>query len=140
MGKLHEISFYGLIATIVSLASEKVSPNDLWYAAFHPESFLTIFECFLFWASVLFIPIAVIGAFCTKYSDGGWGLTFGSDNILVIIFAHIAEEILGIIATPFWFLKDLFTKELNDEKILDYVTYIIELVWIAVGLLVLFRT
>jgi len=140
VGKLHEISFYGLIAAIVSLASGKVSLSDLWYAAFHPESFLTVFECFLFWASALFVPIAIIGAFSTKYSDGGWGLTFGSDNILVIIFAHIAEEILGIIATPFWFLKDLFAKELNDEKILDYVTYVIELIFIVVGLFSLFRT
>ena len=91
--------------------------------------------CFLFWASALFIPIAIIGAFATKYCDNGEGLTFNSNNILVIAFSHIAEEILGLLLTPFWFLKDLFTKNFNMWKIIDYTTYAIELVFIAIGVI-----
>ena len=40
-------------------------------AATHPDSYVMLFNCFMFWASVLFIPIAIIGAFATKYGDGG---------------------------------------------------------------------
>jgi hypothetical protein len=87
---------------------------------------------------VLFIPIAIIGAFATKYGDGGEGLTFGSDNIVVIVFAHIGEELLGLFLTPFWFLKDLFTKNFNGWKIFDYMTYAIEIIIIIIGFCSLF--
>lgn len=83
-------------------------------------------------------PIAVIGAFATKYGDGGEGLSFKSDNLFVIFFAHIAEEILGLFLTPFWFLIDVFRKRLDDVgKAVDYITYAIELIFFAVGILVL---
>ena len=36
-------------------------------------NFSTFFLAFLFGACVLFIPIAIIGAFATKYGDGGEG-------------------------------------------------------------------
>ena len=86
----------------------------------------------------MYIPIAIIGAFATKYGDGGEGLSFKSDNIIVIIFAHIAEEILGLFLTPFWFLVDLFKKRLDDDgKVVDYITYVIELVFFSIGILVL---
>ena len=39
-------------------------------------NFSTFFLAFLFGACVLFIPIAIIGAFATKYGDGGEGLSF----------------------------------------------------------------
>ncbi len=138
IGKIHEISLYGLITTIVGMCTGKVSLGILWEAAIHPNSFRMCFYCYLFWASVLFVPIAIIGAFATKYGDGGKGLTFHSDNLAVIIFAHIAEELLGLILTPFWFLKDLFTDDLDDGwKIFDYITYAIELVLIAVCVIIL---
>lgn len=130
LGKLHEISLYGLIATIFSLVTKKVSVSLLWNTAFHPTSFITFFLCFLFWSSALYVPIAIIAAFATKYSDDGEGLTFISNNIVVIIFAHIAEELLGLILTPFWFLKDLFTKNFTVWKVIDYTTYAIELILI----------
>lgn len=134
IGKLHELSLYGLITTIVCLFTGKTSLAILWESATHPDSFVMFFYCYLFWASVLFIPIAVIGAFATKYGDGGKGLTFKSDNLAVIAFAHIAEELLGLLLTPFWFLKDLFTKNLDDGwKIFDYVTYAIELIFIFIS-------
>ena len=134
IGKIHEISLYGLITSIVCLIMKKINIFLLLDAALNPEGLNMIFLCYLFWASVLFIPIAIIGAYATKYSDNGEGLTFDSDNILVIIFAHIAEEILGLISTPFWFLADLFTKKFNAWKILDYITYTAELIFIAIGL------
>ena len=97
-----------------------------------------LFLAFLFWACVLFIPIAIIGAFETKYGDGGEGLSFKSDNLFVIFFAHIAEEILGLFLTPFWFLIDLFRKRLDDDgKAVDYITYVIELIFFGIGILVL---
>lgn len=134
IGKFHELSLYGLITSIVCLFTEKTSLATLWEAATHPDSFVMFFNCFLFWASVLFIPIAIIGAFATKYGDGGEGLTFKSDNLAVIAFAHIAEELLGLFLTPFWFLKDLFTKNLDDGwKIFDYITYAIELLFIFIS-------
>ncbi len=134
IGKFHEISLYGLISAIVCLFTGKTSFGVLWEAATKPDSFEMFFNCFMFWASVLFIPIAIIGAFATKYGDGGEGLTFKSDNLAVIAFAHIAEELLGLILTPFWFLKDLFTKNLDDGwKIFDYVTYVIELLFIFIS-------
>lgn len=137
IGKIHEISLYGFITAIVCLFVGKTSFEVLWESATHPISFAMFFNCIIFWESVLFIPIAIIGAFATKYSDGGEGLTFKSDNLAVIAFAHIAEELLGLLLTPFWFLKDLFTKNLDGWKIFDYITYAIELLFIFIGVLII---
>ena len=138
LGKFHEISFYSLISTIVCLCTGKTTFSALWDAKLNVTSFSTFFLAFLFWACVLFIPIAIIGAFATKYGDDGEGLLFKSDNIVVIIFAHIAEEILGLFLTPFWFLVDLFKKRLDDDgKAVDYITYVVELIFFAVGIWVL---
>lgn len=133
IGKFHEIFLYGLLTTILCLITGKTSFGILWAAATQPNSFVMFFNCFMFWASVLFIPISIIGAFATRYCDSGEGLTFKSNNLAVIAFAHIAEELLGLILTPFWFLKDLFTKRLEGWKVFDYVTYAIELLFIFVG-------
>ena len=135
IGKLHEISLYGLITTIIF--KEKVSFAQLLQASTEITSYTTFFYSFLFWASVLYVPIAIIGAFATKYGDGGEGLTFDSDNIFVIIFAHVAEELLGLFLTPFWFLKDLFTQDFDGWKIFDYITYALELLFFSVGFIVL---
>jgi hypothetical protein len=138
LGKFHEISFYSLISTIVCLCTGKTTFAVLWGAKLNVTSFSTFFLTFLFWACVLFIPIAIIGAFATKYGDDGEGLLFKSDNIVVIIFAHIAEEILGLFLTPLWFLVDLFKKRLDDDgKAVDYIAYVVELIFFAVGILVL---
>ena len=137
IGKLHEISLYGLITTIIFIFKEKVSVAHLLQASTEINSYTTFFYSFLFWASVLYIPIAIIGAFATKYGDGGEGLTFDSDNIFVIIFAHIAEELLGLFLTPFWFLKDLFTQDFDGWKIFDYIIYALELIFFSIGFIVL---
>ena len=138
LGKFHEISFYGLISTIICLCTDKTTVPVLWDTKLNATNFSTFFLAFLFWACVLYIPIAIIGAFATKYGDGGKGLSFESDNLLIIIFAHIAEEILGLFLTPFWFLIDLFGKKLDDGgKLIDYITYAIELVFFGIGILVL---
>lgn len=133
LGKIHEISFYGLITTIVCLINRKITLNSLLHSAFHPENFSGIFLFYLFWGSVLFIPIAIIGAFYTRYSDNGEGLTFFSDNIVVIIFAHIGEELLGLVLTPFWVLKYLFTKTMTGYRALDSTLYALELIFIFIG-------
>ena len=132
-GKFHEVSMYGLISLIVAYATGLVSSDSLLYAASHPDTFNNVFIFYLFWSSVLFIPIAVIGAFQTKYGDGGVGLSFNSDKVLVILFAHIAEEILGLVRTPVWFIKDLITKSFEGMKVLDYFLYFMELIFIALG-------
>lgn len=138
LGKFHEISFYSLISTVICLCTGKTTFAALWDAKLNVTSFSTFFLAFLFWTCVLFIPIAIISAFATKYRDDGEGLSFKSDNIVVIIFAHIAEEILGLFLTPFWFLVDLFKKRLDDDgKAVDYITYVIELIFFAIGILVL---
>ena len=137
LGKFHEISFYSLISTTICLCTGKTTFSALWDAKLNVTNISTFFLAFLFWACVLFIPIAIIGAFATKYGDGGKGLSFKSNNIFVIIFAHIAEEILGLFLTPFWFLVDLFMKRLDDDgKVADYITYVIELIFFAVGILI----
>lgn len=138
LGKFHEISFYGLVSTIICLCTGKTTFAALWNAKLNVTSYSTFFLAFLFWASAVFIPLAIVCAFSTKYGDGGDGLTFNSDNIVVIIFAHIAEEILGLFLTPFWFLVDLFRKRLDDDgKAVDYITYVIELIFFGVSMLVL---
>ena len=108
IGKLHEIAFYALI-TVFGCTIKGAMPANV-----------------LTWAAIIYIVIAIIGAFATKYADDGEGLSFISDNIIVIMFAHIAEELLGIICTPFWFLKDVFSKDLTFWKLIDYVTFTIE--------------
>lgn len=86
----------------------------------------------------MFVPIAIIGSFATKYGDDGEGLSFKSKNLFVIFFAHIAEEILGLFLTPFWFLIDFFKKRLDDGgKAIDYITYAIELIFFATGIMLL---
>ena len=46
IGKLHEISLYGLLATIVSLTTEKVSLVLLWAATwFNFNAFLVFKRC-----------------------------------------------------------------------------------------------
>lgn len=138
LGKFHEISFYAFLSTIICLCTGRVTFADFWEVKLNVTSFSTFFLAFLFWASILFVPVAIIGAFSTKYGDGGEGLTFKSDNLFVIFFAHIAEEILGLFLTPFWFLIDLFKKRLDDDgKVFDYITYVIELMFFGIGILIL---
>ena len=134
MGKLHEISLYGIIATIICFVRNKINISALIAVARSVNNFSDTFKCYMFWSCILFIPISIIGAFATKYMDKGEGLSFNSDNILVIIFAHIAEEILGLILSPFWFLKAYFSKELTFWSIVDFVMYAIEIIFILVGL------
>jgi hypothetical protein len=133
IGKLHELSFYGLLSAIISLLTKITSFEEMKKCAFHVHSFRDFFLAYLFWASILFIPIAIIGAFSTKYGDYGEGLHFQSDNIIVIVFAHIAEEILGLFLSPFWFLRDIFSKGLTVSKTVDYISYFIEIVFLIFG-------
>ena len=134
LGKLHEICLYGLYATIACLATGLASLNELLGASLHPAGFTGIFLCFLFWTSVLFVPLSIVGAFATKYAHGGEGLTFFSNNLFVIAFSHIAEDTLGLVLSPFWFLRDLFTHDFDVAKIVDYAIYAIELAFIIVGI------
>ncbi len=134
IGTLHEISFYGLLANIICLVNSLITKEQLLYSATHVSSFQQFFVSYLFWATVLFIPIAIIGAIATKIGDDGMGLTFHSNNLLVIIFAHIGEELIGLVATPFWFIIDLFRKFRKEEKILDYIVYFVLIVFILYGL------
>ena len=97
LGKFHEISFYSLISTIICLCTGKTTFAALWDAKLNVTSFSTFFLAFLFWACVLFIPIAIIGAFATKYGDGGEGLSFKSDNLFVIFFCAYCRGNLGIV-------------------------------------------
>ena len=133
IGKIHEFSFYGLLSAIIGLIAKLTSVEEMGKCAFQVHSFRDFFLAYLFWASILFIPIAIIGAFATKYRDYGEGLQFQSNNIVVIIFAHIAEELLGLFLTPFWFLKDIFSQRLTIPKIIDYMLYFAELVFIIFG-------
>jgi len=113
LGKLHEFSFYGLVTALICLIKKWVSISALRNAAICVSGFTDLFLCYLFWAAILFIPIAVIGAFSTKYRDNGEGLLFNSENAFVIAFAHIAEETLGLVCTPFWFFKGRFHSQLK---------------------------
>jgi len=133
LGKLHEFSFYGLLSAIISILTKITSFEQMKKCAFQVHSFRDFFLAYLFWSSILFIPIAIVGAFSTKYGDFGEGLQFKSNNIIVIIFAHIAEELLGLFLTPFWFLKDIFSNDLTVSKAIDYILYFAEIVFIILG-------
>lgn len=138
LGKLHEISLYGLISTIICLCTGKATISSMWSARLNIDGFSSFFLVFLLGASVFFVPIAIIGAFYTKYADNGEGLSFESDKILVIIFAHIAEELLGLVLSPFWFLAALFGHNMRKNgRIADYITYAIELAFFITGIIVL---
>jgi hypothetical protein len=137
LGKLHEISLYGLLTTIICLLLKITSFEVLLQSSICVNSFVSLYNSILFWCSILFIPIAVICAFSTRYTDDGDGLTFKSDNLLVIAFAHIAEEILGLFLSPFWFLKDLFSGGLTTWKSIDYTLYAVELLFFIIGALVI---
>lgn len=127
-GKIHEISFYGLLTAIINLILKKLSFKYLFASALHPNGVSGVFVSFLFWASILFIPISIIGAVITKFADDGEGLTFQSDKILVIMFAHIAEELLGLFVTPIWVIKYLVEKDYEGWKTFDFITYFIEII------------
>ncbi len=138
LGTLHQTAFYGLISAIVSLIGGKVSIQTLIYHATHVSNFTEFFICFMFWCSVLFIPIGIICAFQTKYADFGFGITFMSTNPLIIFFAHIGEEIWGLVATPFWLLKAIFTRDWEFWAIVDFIVYFLELIFIFFGMKALF--
>ena len=133
LGKIHEFFFYGLLSAIIGLISEITCIEEMKKCAFQVHSFRNFFLAYLFWSSIFFLPIAIVGAFSTKYGDFGEGLQFKSNNIIVIIFAHIAEELLGLFLTPFWFLKDIFSNNLTVSKAIDYILYFAEIVFIILG-------
>ena len=137
IGTLHEFSFYGLLTTLFCLVQEKISIEILWNSAFHPEGFLEVFYAYLFWASVLFIPIALIGALYTKFVDDGEGLTFDSENLIIIFFGHIIEEILGLVLTPIWFIKYIITDDLDFWRVVDTLVYVVLLIFIGIGLVMI---
>lgn len=138
-GKIHEIVLYGVISAIVCIAKGAVSPTELFNSGLEPVGFIGIFYAYMFWSTILFIPVGFIGALVTKYLDFGRGLTFKSYKIVVIMFAHIGEDLLGLVLTPIWFIVDLLSKKLNDEwKIFDYATYAIEITFITIGMLLCF--
>lgn len=137
IGKLHEISFYGLVSTIIVVVLKIASATSLLHSSIHPEGFKGIFLCYLFWCCVLFLPIALLGALDTKKNDNGRGLSFVSHNIIVIIFAHIGEEIYSLVLSPFWLIKDIIKKSFDKEKIFDYVTFFIEIIFTIIGFLFL---
>ena len=139
IGKIHEISFYGLLATIYSLATKLITFQSLYFDAFHPSGYIGIFCIYLFWSTILFLPISILAGFSTKYGkEKGNGLTFTSNQVIVIMFAHIGEELLGLILTPIWFLRDVFSRNLRySDQIFDYITYFIEITYIIIGLLLL---
>lgn len=51
------------------------------------------------------------------------------------MFGHLFEDLYGIVGTPFWFLRDLFTHRLGGWKTLDYLIYLILIIFIAIGIL-----
>ena len=83
------------------------------------------------------MPVAIIVAIRTKQNDDG--LTFTSNHVFVIIFAHIAEEILGLLLTPFWALRYTINKDWEFYRALDTILYLIEVLLILGGLYLLFN-
>ena len=138
LGKLHELAFYGLLATIFCLLRDKITIDILISNIINYKSFKSLFIMYLFWSTVLFFPVAIIAAYRTKHNNDG--LTFSSNNIIVIIFAHIAEELLGLILTPIWTIMYTIKKDWDFYKILDTILYFIEVIFIIIGLYTIFNT
>lgn len=137
LGKIHEVFSYGLIATIVCLATGLTTTSEIMSHALQPVGIPSYYLFFLFWAVVGFFPVCIICAFGTKYGDGGEGLLFTSDSIVIIIFGHFFEDLLGIVGTPFWFLKDFFTNNWDFWKVADYVIYLLLVTFIVSGVVLL---
>lgn len=133
LGKIHEVFSYGLVVAMVCLATGTVSWAGLASCALHPNGAPAYFLFYLFWSSVGFIPISVVCAFATKYADSGKGLLFTSDSIVIIMFGHLFEDLLGFVASPFWFLRDIFTHDINFWKVVDYIIYFALVIFIVVG-------
>lgn len=53
IGKLHEISLYGLITNIICLCTGKISFSKLYEAAFHVNDFEMFFQSYLFWTGFI---------------------------------------------------------------------------------------
>lgn len=123
--KLHEVVFYGLVSTVVCVCAGILAPTDLFAKTSGLEGFSMFYATYLFWACVLFIPVAFICAMATKYVDHGDGLLFSSSNVAIIVFGHIVEEVLGIVLGPVWLAKDFFTHNLKDFwKVADHILYL----------------
>ena len=56
------------------------------------------------------------------------------------MFAHIFEDLCGIVCSPFWLLKDVFMHNMDPWKIVDYSIYFLLVVFIAVGVVFLIIT
>ena len=137
LGKVHEVFSYGLVATITCLIAGLTTITEILSYALQPAGVPAYFLFYLFWATFGFIPISVICAFATKYGDGGEGLLFTSDSIVIIMFGHFFEDLLGMVGSPFWFLKDLFTNNWDSWKIADYFIYLLLIALIASGIVFL---
>lgn len=135
LGKIHEIVFYGTIAAAISVLVKKVALSSLIYSAFHPSGLAGYFQAYMAWSVVLLLPIALITALETKYRYNGEGLGFYSDKLTVIIFAHFGQEIAGLLYTPFWFISYLFTWNFDFWRVVDLLTYALELAVIIFCLL-----
>lgn len=67
-------------------------------------------------------------------------MLFSSQSIVIIMFAHIFEDLCGIVCSPFWLLKDVFMHNMDPWKIVDYSIYFLLVVFIAVGVVFLIIT
>ena len=134
LGKLHEVFSYGLISAVVCLCFGLVDFPSLASCAFAPVGIPNYFGFYMFWTLVGFLPISVVCAFATKYADNGDGLLFHSDSIVIIMFGHLFEDILGLFGTPFWFLKDLFSHSLGGWKTADYAFYLVLILFDVSGI------
>lgn len=137
LGKVHEVFSYGLIATIVCLVADLTSVPEIVSHAFQPVGIPAYYLFYLFWTTVGFFPISVVCAFGTKFGDGGNGLLFTSESIVIIMFGHFFEDLSGLVGTPFWFLRDFFTHSWDMWKIVDYVIYLLLAVFIVGGMALL---
>lgn len=137
LGKIHEVFSYGLVATIACLTTRRTTATEIFSFALQPAGVPEYFLFYLFWTTFGLIPISVFCAFATKYGDGGEGLLFTSDSIVIIMFGHLFEDLLGIVGSPLWFLKDLFTHNWDSWKVLDYLIYLLLIAFIASGIVLL---
>ena len=135
--KIHEVFSYGLVATIACLAIGLTTVPEVLSHAMQPAGVPAYYLFFLFWTTIGFIPISIVCAFGTKYADNGEGLLFTSESIVIIMFGHLFEDLLGIIGSPFWFLKDLFTHNWDSWKIADYVIYLLLVAFFVSGAVLL---